>query len=886
MTGETWTLQTLLDSMAGHGDRLAVVAYRDAGRDVCSFADLARRARTLAAGLVADDAQPGERVYLCAAGGIDWITAYLGALGAGLVVAPLDHLSAADELARVAAIAPAHRVFADSGTLDRMRGVVPSARFYRLGGPTDDGEKAGADVHWRDLRDNGDAELPEIDPAAPALLLQTSGTTGAPKLFTLTMCNLAANIVPLVDTGLAGAQDRLVLPLPLHHVYPQVVGLLAALAAGTTIVLPAAVTAAALRDALHGERATGIVGVPRLYEGLLDGLDEAIHTRGQIALGAYRSLLLLSVAARRRLGWNLGRYVFGSIRRHLAPGLRLLISGGARLDPAVAWKLAGLGFDIRSGYGLAETASTHTANVPGSTRLGTEGRPFQGGEVRIDAPNDESIGEIVLRGPNVFGGYLDPMRNRDAFTSDGWFRTGDLGHLDGDGFLTVTGRVKETIVLGGGKKIDPEHLEKRYAASSFVAEIAVFEQEGRLVALIRPDAAAISAAGHVRAQGAVRAALGEISSELSSHERLSGFALVREALPRTRLGKLRRFLLPDLYRQALADEADGVPKPAVPSSPDKTLLAQPRVVEAWRLMQERYRTRLRSADDYLALDLGIDSLEWLNLVATLEDRFAIDLSDGDLGDIATVRGLLMAVARAPASRERAVAGASAAPPAGAERWMGPVAPWQRALARRLLGLDRLLIRSLFGLRVDGLDHLPRQGAFVIACNHLSYLDAPTIIAALPPEIRNRTHWGAAEERLPAARSLHWLWVALNVFPLAEATPAVGLACARDALARGGAMAMFPEAWRSADGTLQAFMPGIGLIVDGTEIPVVPARLSGTFEALPRFRRWPRLRPLGIRFGAPRLPGELAASGHGDTPVERIANALREAVAALDESSGQ
>jgi long-chain acyl-CoA synthetase len=879
MTRQDWSVRTLLGEMKGRGESTAIVALSDTGRAICSFAELADRAGTLSAGLAAAGARPGERAYLCAAAGIDWIAVYLGALAAGLVVVPLDHLAGADEIAHIAKVAPADWVFADGDRLDELRGIVPMARCFRVGGARGDAaaDKVGATADWRELTGRPDAELPEIDPEAPALLLQTSGTTGAPKLFTLSMRHLAANIVPLVATGLAGPDDRLVMPLPLHHVYPQVVGVLSTLVAGTTIVLPAAVTGAALREAMQSEQATGVVGVPRLYEALLSGLDDAIRGRGRIAHALFRALLGVAVAARRRLGWRIGRPIFAGLRQRLSPDLRLLISGGARLDPQFVWRLAGLGFDVRSGYGLAETASVHTANVPDCAKLGTEGQPFQGGEIRIEQPDGEGIGEIVLRGSNVFGGYIDAEHNRDAFTKDGWYRTGDLGFRDADGFLHVTGRIKEAIVLGGGKKIDPEYLEKRYAASPLIAEFAVLESGDRLVALIRADPAAVAEAGYTHADGPIRAALGAVAGGLPSHERLSGVALVREPLPRTRLGKLRRFLLPEIYRKAQAGEAG---RSAGPARIDPALVESPRTAAAWRLLQERYPARLRGADDYLALDLGIDSLEWLNLVLALEGRLGISLDGAELGDVPTVRALLERAVAAPESEESAVpAGTGELPPAAA-RWRVPVPRWQRRIAWILLGFNRMLVRGIFPLDVDGVAHLPPDGPFVIVCNHLSYLDAPVLAAALPTAILRQTHWGAAEEQLPAPDLLHWLWVALNVFPLAEASPTVGLALARDALDRGEVMTVFPEAWRSPDGRLQRFMPGIGHLVAGTTIPVVPTHLAGTFEALPRYRRWPRRAPLRVRFGEPRLPGALAAAGAGDTPPQRIAAALRDMIAAL------
>ncbi|MEX2649542.1 MAG: AMP-binding protein [Alphaproteobacteria bacterium] len=867
--GEDWAVRTLLAGMAGRNGHPAVVALSDAERECCSYAELARRAQALASGLRAAGAQPGERAVLIGPNGIDWITVYLGLMAAGLIAVPLDHLSQAGEIERIVQAAPPRWVFASADHLDALRRIVPSVCIRLIG--SDEG--AGV-ADWRTLLAADPAELPEVDATAPAVLLQTSGTTGPPKLFYLTARHLGANVVPLAAAGLAKSDDRLVLPLPLHHIYPQVIGLLTALTVGATIVLPAAVTGPALVSALRAERATGVIGVPRLYEALLEGLEDAIGRRSRLVRKLYGLALSAATAARRRFGWSIGGVLFGRVRRRLSPDLRLLVSGGARLDPAVAWRLAALGFDVRSGYGLAETASTHTANVPGRDRIGSEGQPFQGGEVRIDEPDADGIGEVLLRGPNVFDGYLDAERTGEAFTADGWFRTGDLGRLDA-GFLTVTGRVKETIVLGGGKKVSPEDLEKLYARSPFIAELAILESAGRLVGLVRVDAAAVAAEGFTHADGTVRVALADAARTLPSYQHLAGFALVREPLPRTRLGKVRRFLLPELYRRARAGIATA---PARPVAAPEALIREPRAAAAWRLLQERYATRLTGVDDFLALDLGVDSLEWINLSLELERRLGIDLTATSLGGIVSVRGLLDAVGRAPAGARIA--------PAEAGPWLRPAPPWQRAVARLLRALNRLLVRALFQLRVDGLEHLPRRGPFVIACNHLSYLDAFVIAAALPSDVLRQAHWGAAERTLPAPTRLRWLYVALNIFPLEEAASAIGLAGARRALDGGEVMVLFPEAWRSPDGRLQPFLPGIGHIVAGTDIPIVPARLDGTFEALPRYRRWPRLVPLRLRFGPPLSPTELATRGQGETPAQRIADGLHRAVAALEAGSGE
>src|SRR3546814_702605 len=238
--------------------------------------------------------------------------------------------------------------------------------------------------------------------------------------------------------------------------------------------------------------------------------------------------------------------LFRPLLARVGPKLRLLVSGGAALEEHLVWRLEGLGWTVRNGYGLAETASTFTGNLPGRERIGSEGQPFQGGELRIAEPGAAGVGEIQLRGPNVFAGYRDnPVANRQAFTEDGWFRTGDLGCLDADGFLLFKGRQKELIVLGGGKNVFPDNLERAYGASPFIEEIAVLEHRGALHALVRPNDAAIRESGTLRIEDSLRVALGSVGHNRASHERPACYAHVCAPLPTPRPVQSRRFLLPE-----------------------------------------------------------------------------------------------------------------------------------------------------------------------------------------------------------------------------------------------------------------------------------------------------------------------------------------------------
>jgi long-chain acyl-CoA synthetase len=698
------------------------------------------------------------------------------------------------------------------------------------------------------------------------MLLYTSGTTGPAKRFLLTGEQLAANLGNLLRARLVGAADRVLLPLPMHHIYPFAVGLLVPLLSKSTVVLPEAVTGTAITQALRSGDISVIVGVPRLYSALLAGVKSRIRASGTVRRVAFDVAFLGVRLAQRRLGVNAGRLLFRSVRAQIAPHLRLLVSGGAPMESETLWFLSGLGFEVRTGYGLAETASVFTANIPGSERAGSEGRPLGDGRIRIIAEDNSADGEIQLRGSAVFTGYEDnPAATAEAFTPDGWFRTGDLGHLDVEGFLYVSGRTKERIVLAGGKKVFPDELERHYGDSPYIREIAVLEFEGSLVALVVPDFDEARRDRVARIDEAVRVHLASRAQGLPAYRRLAGYRLSREPLPRTRLGKYRRFLLAERYAAA----AESVAVPVVAES--DPLLQKDAARRAWDILRERYVSRAFTLDSHLLLDLGIDSFEWVALGLLLEERLGIQLSQADMTQLVTVRDLLQAVLRAPAD----ISQAETFPPLPPRHERGLAG---RFLARLIYGMNSALMHGLFHLRVVGVERLPERGPFVLVANHASDLDAPALAAALGFARVADTYWAAAPSRLVAKRWMQPFLRFAQVFAVREDAPEQFLDFADALLRAGKIVVMFPEAWRTPDGQLQPFRAGVGQLLVRARVAAVPVAVLGSFAAWPRHRRLPRPHPIKIRIGARVAPSELPPAG--SEHAHAIADTLHDQVATL------
>jgi long-chain acyl-CoA synthetase len=872
-----WTIGGLLNELTARGGHPAVISFGKDGIVTWGSEALAEKALSLARCLTENGVDKGSAVALWAPNSPLWIAAALGVLAAEGMLVPIDDLADAEQFEAALNSSGAQLILTTALHLDAS-GAILRAHDVTTVCVDEDGRFGLGAKAWQALANKRAEDLPVPANDEPAMLSWTSGTTGSPKAFILTDRNIASNVEALQKLAVVGSRDRALLPLPLHHAYPFVVGMLTTLTLGTTIVLPGGTTGPALMRALREANVTTIIGVPRLYEALWAAIEARLKSYHLTLRLAYRALLKATIFVQQSGGLRLGRFLFAPVRHTIAPRLQLLVSGGARLEREIEEQLEALGWMVLSGYGLAETASLFTGNRPNDRHLGSAGRPLADGEVRVAHPDDQGIGEIELRGSSITSGYLNnPKADQAAFTLDGWFRTGDLGFIDRDGFLFITGRTKEVLVLGGGKKVIPEDLERIYGSAPEIAEIAVLEDRGALVALVRPDPIKLRQRGATNLRDGVRVILGEKAQHLPSYERLSGFALTDQPLPRTRLGKYRRFLLPMLYGQAAAG---GRRRAVHVTGPEEAaLLRDPTADAVWSLLHERYPDQALDLDINVSLDLNLDSFAWMELTILLQDRLGIHLSDTDIAEIATIRDLLRLSierrtgARPPPRQELALA-------TDIERWLAPTGTLLTALGFVLYALNRLVMRGLFRLRFTGVERLPETGPFLITPNHVSYLDGLVIAAALPWRQLRHLYWAGDVLRLFSNPLARLFSRAMHLFPVDSRHPGAALEIAARVLSAGNVQVWFPEGWRSPNGSLQRFLPGIGQLLMRTGARAVPAHIAGAFEALPRGRRIPEFHRITVTFGRPEPVGSLRERGIGRTDEERVVDALRQCVIAL------
>ncbi len=870
------TLGDFVEGFAAHSARTAIVEYRAGGKTTVDYATLLRRIAAATSNLARAGIGKGSTVALWGPNGVDWVAAYFAVIRTGALVVPLDHQSPAAALGSILEHAVPELIV----TTAAHGAELAAAGSSILTVPIESCSAAGESVEPESPSACGGYPPALLHPDGTAALVYTSGTTGTPKGVPLTHRNLIADALALGAADLIAADDRVLLPLPLHHTYPFTVGLLIALSKGAAVVFPAGVSGPEIGSAARDAGATTLLAVPRLCEALWDGIRSTVERRGRWATRLFHASLAVSGGIRRVTGLRAGRWLFRSLHETLGGRLELIGCGGAHLDPTLARRLEALGWIVLTGYGLTETAPVLTFNDRAHSRLGSEGRPLAGVEIAIrpadhagpqDAGGAPQLGEIVARGASVFGGYRgNDAATKAAFTPDGWFRTGDLGWIDRAGYLHVAGRTKELVVLADGKKVFPDDLEKAYAASKLLQEIAILEDHGRLVALVVLNEAEVRERGALREAALLREEVEDVGARLPPYQRLAGYRVVRFALPRTQLGKLKRHLLPALYANAIGAPAEqGAPSL---SAEDTALVASGRAAEVWQWLQTRFAGRPLTLDTSPQLDLEVDSLEWVAITLELEQRFHIALTGEAVSRILTLRDLLREIETA------APANASGAP---AERSAAvvelPSLP-MRAIGAAIFALCRPVMRLFFRLQVSGREQLESDIPMLIAPNHTSYLDPPALAAAMPWSRLRKTFWAGWVGILYTGPFTRFISRACQVLPVdPDRDLAAAIETARDLLRRGYSIVWFPEGRRSPTGELGPFLRGIGRVVAHSDADAVPVAIRGTFDAWPKQRLLPRFKTVSVTFGEPLRFCEHDADGRA---VLRISEEIESNVRAL------
>ena len=592
------------------------------------------------------------------------------------------------------------------------------------------------------------------------------------------------------------------------------------------MVFAPSLVAADILGALAKHKVTLFLGVPRLFVLLRDGIMSKIR-QSKIA-----SLLFALSAKVNNLRFS--RLLFSSVQRRFGGAIRYMPCGGAVLDEKVIKDFRSLGFEILVGYGLSETAPMVSFTRPGQQRKYSAGQIIPCNEVRsVD-------GEILVRGKNVMKGYFERPEETAQVMRDGWFHTGDLGHLDEDNYIYITGRKKEIIVLPSGKNINPEEVESKLLQyKGLVAEVAVLASGDALQALILPDVQALKQRGVVNLEEAIRSeVIAKYNLKASSYKRILKCTLVSESLPRTRLGKLKRHELEQLSCSN--------------KSRKETAIAEPDL-EEYRVIKEflQGQTGLDIApDDHFELDLSLDSLGKVSFQVFLSGTFGIEVTEQTLLDHpspAQLAEFMQSQAKSIDSSKQFKWGEIL------REKISVKLPKSWITFHWLNLFSGFSLRCLFRLRGENVENLP-EGACILAPNHQSYLDALFIMAFLKRKVLRDTFFYAKAEHM--RRWWQRFMASRHNIIIMDINKDLKLSLQKlaEVLKKGKKVIIFPEGTRSLDGSLGDFKQSFAILGRELEVPIVPVAVDGAYRALPRGKFFPRLfRKVKISFLDPIYP---------------------------------
>ncbi|MBU0549649.1 MAG: AMP-binding protein, partial [Candidatus Omnitrophica bacterium] len=584
-----------------------------------SYGEVEKAAVSIAAFLVKEGYKKGECAGIILENSCQWGIIYLGMMYAGLTCVALDCELASEDLDNIFRDCRPVIIFT---SLNIYRNklvdiaykvgniIVDSGDFERI--------KAGSE----------DITLPEVLPSDVASLIYTSGTTARPKGVVLTHGNFCSNFRSIEKLAICTGKDNFLSILPLYHTYAFMVTLLYPLLIGAKITYAKAFKPEDLTQVIKEANVSILTGVPQLFS----LIRKAIFDKFKSLPFWVRPLVMPAIRKK--------------IRNKFGKALRLFISGGARLEPRIGKDLSSLGFQVIEGYGLTETSPVVTFNPPGKQKFGTVGKPIPDVQIKIVNPDEDGVGEVFIKGPNLMQGYFrQPDLTASLKSEDGWFNSQDLGYFDKEGYLVLTGRKKDVIVLSSGKNIYPDELEEYYIQSPYIKEICIlekidekFQQQVKLLfAVVVPDFGYFRKEKELNVRDKLRWELENLSAKLPAYKRIMGFVVSKDELPRTRLKKIKRF---EIYQRFLgyasSQEAE---KEELLSSEDKVILdsAAAGKIISYLAFQLNKAVSLNS---HLELDLGIDSLGRVELASGLESILSIEIPQELIDSVLTVKELI------------------------------------------------------------------------------------------------------------------------------------------------------------------------------------------------------------------------------------------------------
>ena len=513
-----------------------------------SFNKIEELTRNTAAYLLSLGVKKGDKVAMTGKNSPAWGMAYLSVLKLGAVIVPLDYQMEKETVDKLLEFVEADVLFIDRERYDELgNGIIKTK------------------ISLAPEKPNYILDLPESDRELPpgpscedmAAILFTSGTTGNEKGVMLSHTNFISDALqankPFLDVV---PEDILYALLPLHHSYCMTAVFLESVTIGCEIVFAAGLSVSQMMNDLKKGGITVIMGIPLLYNKILKGMMKQVRSKGLVVHFLIGFLMRVSGFVKKTFDVNIGKKLFGNLLLKKANlyNINVLISGGGPLAPETFQRYQELGLNFVQGYGMTETAPISTLNPAHAFNVKSVGKVFPLVDMKILDLDEDGIGEIVMKGPICcMGYYKNEEATKELFTADGYLRTGDLGYLDKNNYLYLTGRAKSLIVTEGGKNVFPEEIEDHFQLYPQIEQVLIIgyianeETRGEgIEALIFPsrehyDSQSITNEETIKKD--ITEAVREVNRELLAYKRISKIRILDEPMEMTTTKKIKRPLV-------------------------------------------------------------------------------------------------------------------------------------------------------------------------------------------------------------------------------------------------------------------------------------------------------------------------------------------------------
>ena len=782
-------------------DKLAFVDFED---NKVSFVELIKRVRYFSNEVLKNIESPHALIIM--ENRPEWVYSFYSVWDKKEVNVVLDASSNPNEIAYVINDSQPKTIICSDFSEERILEAITianyqdKARIINIDKENIDFNSIGSEY------DNVTLQNPEGDETA--VMLYTSGTTGSPKGVMLSSNNIIGEIDGIVEKDVLQANDQMIALLPFHHILPLMATLLLPLREGASIVFVEKIASKEILDVLEKNNISVMVGVPRVFKLFYDSIKQQIQAK-------FITRKIYAIAEKIN-SKRFSRMIFSKVHKKFGGHLNVMVSGGAKLDPEIATFFNVLGFTVCEGYGLTETSPVLAVNSIKYNKVGTVGKGLYNTELKIV---DE---ELWVKGPQIMKGYYNkPEKTAEVMTEDGWFKTGDLAEIDKDGYLTIRGRKNSMIVLSNGKNIDPETVENKIMGLSgpLIKEIGILGHEDKLAAIIVPDLLEFRKQGINNIQTYLKDIIENYNLTASNYKKVLDYKLVEDELPKTRLGKTKRFMLPELYKK---DE----------KVKEKVEEPQTQEYQAIKEFVAKLKGFEPGPEENLELDLGMDSLDKVELLAYVEGTFGIKIDEEKFAEMPNLKLLSEYISEK------------------AEFFMNSEVDWKKIidkapnreikngwLINALRPLIYVILKMYFRLKIDRTNKISDEPQIFVS-NHQSFVDALVLGALIPSKIQKKTFFLA----------INWYfkkgimkYVADNGnIILVDIDKNVKETVEEIALhiKNGKNVLIFPEGARTKNGKVGKFKKVFAIIAKELNVNVQCLGIKGGYEAYSRFMKFP------------------------------------------------